>query len=127
MSARTKARVTAEWAEIRVSVPAPQAVMAKKAIAGVFGLAGVRARFSGKNPSSGHEWIPAADVFPDSSPGRLLRGLRTREDLTQAQLAEALGIHPHHVSDMERGIRNISPAMARKIERLYQVPRHFFL
>ena len=127
MPAHTKARTAIEWTEIRVSVPASQAVKAKKAIAGVFDLAGVRVRLGDDNPSDELELVPADEVFQESSPGMLLRGLRTREDLTQTQLAEALGIHPHHISDMERGVRNISPAMARKIERLYQVPRQVFL
>ena len=127
MSAHTKARATTAWAEIRVSVPTSQVAKAKKAIVGVFDLAGVRVRMNEADAADENELVPADEVFPESSPGRLLRGLRTKEDLTQAQLAEALGIHAHHVSDMERGARNISPAMARKIERLYKVPRQIFL
>lgn len=128
MSAHTKARATTGWTEIRVAVPAAQAAKARKAIFGVFDLAGVRAR-PVEDDADDDVLVPANEVFPasESTPGRLLRGLRTREGLTQAQLAEALGVHAHHISDMERGVRSISPAMARKIERLYKVSRQIFL
>jgi len=87
-------------------------------------LAGIRVRLGEAAPEG---FIPAHEVLGESSPGMLLRGLRTRENLTQAQLAEALGVHQNYVSDMERGIRAVSAAMARKIERLYHVPRQIFL
>ena len=41
------------------------------------------------------------EVFLDGHPGKILRGLRTREDLTQVQLAEKAGLKPHRVSEME--------------------------
>ena len=127
MSAHTKARATTAWAEIRVKVPAAQVAKVKKAIASVFDLAGVQAHVADAIDGDDDALMPADEVFSASTPGKLLRGLRTREDLTQAQLAKALGVHSHHISDMERGIRTISPAMARKLERIYKVPRQIFL
>ena len=126
MSAHTKARGTTAWREIRVSVPARDAGRTRKAIAGVLELAGIRARL-GEPALEGVDSIPAREVLGESSPGMLLRGLRTRENLTQMQLADALGVHQNYVSDMERGVRPVSSAMARKIERLYRVPRQIFL
>ncbi len=55
------------------------------------------------------------EIFPNSHPGNILRGLRTREDLTQAQLAEKIGIRPHHISEMEHGKRPIGRALAKKL------------
>jgi DNA-binding XRE family transcriptional regulator len=109
-----------------VSVPARDAGRTRKAIVGILELAGIRARL-GEAAPEGEGFIPAHEVLGESSPGMLLRGLRTRENLTQAQLAEALGVHQNYVSDMERGIRAVSAAMARKIERIYHVPRQVFL
>lgn len=39
--------------------------------------------------------------------GRAVRKLRLERGLTQEGLAEAAGIHPRYVSDVERGQRNI--------------------
>lgn len=64
-----------------------------------------------------HDLIPANEVFPDSHCGKILRGLRTREDLTQVQLAEKLGLRPHHISEMEHGKRVIGKAMAKRLAK----------
>lgn len=44
-----------------------------------------------------------------------LRGLRTREGLTQTELAERAGINRRHISEMENGKRPIGKAAARKL------------
>lgn len=97
--------ITGKYSEICIRVPVEN-------VAGILKLL----------KSSGHdleiserELIPADEVFPDSHPGKILRGLRTREDLTQAQLAEKIGVRPHHVSEMEHGKRVIGKAMAKKL------------
>lgn len=40
--------------------------------------------------------------------GRAVLSLRTDLRLTQEQLAERAGLHPHYVSDIERGKRNVA-------------------
>ena len=44
-----------------------------------------------------------------------LAGARFREGLTQKQLAEMIGIRPHHISEMEHGKRTIGKEMAKKL------------
>jgi transcriptional regulator with XRE-family HTH domain len=39
--------------------------------------------------------------------GHAIRNLRLTKGLTQEALAEAAGLHPRYVSDVERGRRNI--------------------
>jgi ribosome-binding protein aMBF1 (putative translation factor) len=72
--------------------------------------------------SSGHvldiserELYTAKDVFPDSHPGKIIKGLRVREGLTQQQLAEKTGLRHHHISEMEHGKRAIGKEMARRL------------
>lgn len=59
-----------------------------------------------------------AEVFPEYT-GRekeiALRAYRTREGLTQKQLAEMTGIPQHHISEMENGKRSIGKERARKL------------
>jgi transcriptional regulator with XRE-family HTH domain len=56
-----------------------------------------------------------------------LRGLRGKEDITQAELAARLGISQNMVSDMESGKRNISLKMAKRIAEEFKVPYKAFL
>ena len=59
-----------------------------------------------------------AEVFPEfvgKEQQVALRAYRTREGLTQKQLAELTGIPQHHLSDMENGKRSIGKERARKL------------
>jgi ribosome-binding protein aMBF1 (putative translation factor) len=53
--------------------------------------------------------------------GNLLAGARLKAGLTQAQLANKLGIRQNMVSDFERGRRTYSDAMAKRISQTLQV------
>ncbi|MBM3325146.1 MAG: helix-turn-helix transcriptional regulator [Calditrichaeota bacterium] len=53
--------------------------------------------------------------------GNLLAGARLKAGLTQAQLADKLGIRQNMVSDYERGRRTYSDAMAKRISQTLQV------
>jgi DNA-binding XRE family transcriptional regulator len=53
--------------------------------------------------------------------GNLLAGARLKAGLTQAQLAEKLGIRQNMVSDYERGRRTCSEAMAMRLSKTLQV------
>ena len=59
--------------------------------------------------------VSADQVFPESSPGKILRGARGLKEMTQVQLAKLVGVRPAHISDMENGRRSISKEMARKL------------
>jgi DNA-binding XRE family transcriptional regulator len=53
--------------------------------------------------------------------GNILMGARLKAGLTQAQLADKLGIRQNMVSDYERGRRTYSDAMAKRISKTLQV------
>lgn len=53
--------------------------------------------------------------------GNLLAGARLRAGLTQAQLADKLGIRQNMVSDYERGRRMYSDAMAERLSQTLAV------
>ena len=62
----------------------------------------------------------------DERPGRMLRGLRLREGLTQAQLADAIGVPQSRISAYEKNIRSIPRDKAVKLaEQLHSVPENF--
>ncbi|MBI2355515.1 MAG: helix-turn-helix transcriptional regulator [Deltaproteobacteria bacterium] len=59
-----------------------------------------------------------AEAFPEyigKEAQVALRAYRTREGLTQKQLAESTGIPQHHISEMENGKRSIGKERAKKL------------
>ncbi len=116
--------IDSTMAEISLSVPAAKAVHVLEAIKGVLTLAGHKVR---RVNADGEELIPASEVFPNGNPAMALRGLRVKEDITQAELAERLGISQNMVSEMESGKRNISVKMAKRIGDTFQVPYKIFI
>lgn len=66
-------------------------------------------------------------VTEESLSGRLLRGGRVKEGLTQAQLATLVGIPQRHVSEMENGKRPIGKEMAKRLGAALKVGYKVFL
>lgn len=64
---------------------------------------------------SERESFSSDEVFLDSHPGEILKGLRVREGTTQAQLSEKTGLNTRHISEMELGKRPIGKAMAKRL------------
>jgi transcriptional regulator with XRE-family HTH domain len=57
----------------------------------------------------------------------MLRAARTREDLTQMQLARLTGIPQRHLSEMEQGKRPIGKDRAKRLAEALQVDYRVFL
>lgn len=76
---------------------------------------------------TGDDLVDSDEIFANVTPGMILRGLRVKEDITQAELAERLSITQNMVSDMESGRRNISLKMARRISEELKVPYKMFV
>ena len=57
----------------------------------------------------------------------MLRGSRHKAELTQEQVAAALGISQHHISEMENGKRPIGKEMALRFGRLFKTDYRKFL
>ena len=110
--------------EINLSIPAAKARVILDAISGMLPMAGLKVR---RINSEGEEVVSASEVFADASPAKALRGLRVKEDITQVELAEKLGISQNMVSDMESGKRNISLKMAKRIGETFNIPYKAFL
>ena len=56
-----------------------------------------------------------------STPGQVLKRYRKRNDMSQAELGEKLGIAKQNISAMERGSRGISKAIARDLAEIFQI------
>jgi plasmid maintenance system antidote protein VapI len=55
----------------------------------------------------GEELYAFEEFFPDADPGRILRGFRNRDGMTQEELAAKLGSTQTRVSELESGKRPI--------------------
>lgn len=86
-----------------------------------------KVRFNSKAKKQRDTLYSVEEVFPDSSPAMLLRGLRGKQDLIQKEFAERLSISQHHVSEMETGKRTITLEMAKRIGETFGVSYKIFL
>ena len=59
--------------------------------------------------------------------GVLLKGLRTREGLTQIQFARKIHVTQANLSNMENGRRPIGKKLAKRIEKVFKVNYRYFL
>jgi DNA-binding XRE family transcriptional regulator len=75
--------------------------------------------------------VPWRDAYPEYSEaqliGKALIGARSREGLTQTQLAELTGIPQRHISEMENGKRPIGKEMAKRLEKALNIGYKTFL
>ena len=127
MWAHMKTQTIGELTEIRLTVPSTYAEPLGQAINSLLELTRLTKNNSRQANEEGEELHPAAAVFPEGHPGLSLRGLRTREGITQRELAARLGLRQHHVSEMEKGVRPITLEMAKRIGGAYNVSYKVFL
>lgn len=73
------------------------------------------------------EDVPMEEVFPDRSPGTMLRGLRYREELTQEEFAKRVGIPRRHISEMENNKRPIGKQNAKRFAEAFNIDPRVFL
>lgn len=76
--------------------------------------------------------IPASDVLPELAddalrPATMLRGARYKAGWTQKDLANALDMKQHHVSEMENGKRPIGKAMAKRLAEVLECDYRIFV
>lgn len=124
MSAHMKMQTTGKSTDIIFTIPTKDAIKVQKALAGFFDLAGYKIR---QVNDEGEEIFSVAEVFPERTPGMLLRGLRGKTEMTQEELSERLGITQTRISELEMGKRDISREMAKKLGEVFQVTYKMFL
>ncbi len=76
--------------------------------------------------------VPWREAFKDeieaySEGGLMLRGSRQKAEMTQKDLAEALEISQHHISEMENGKRPIGKLMAKRLAEIFKCNYRKFL
>jgi DNA-binding XRE family transcriptional regulator len=88
----------------------------------VHGKNAAKIREYAKKLEAGEEQTFTIDeVFPDRANFSALRVYRTREDLTQPELAAKVGIPQRHISEMENRKRVIGKEIARRLAEILGV------
>ena len=120
-----KRQTTNDFVDIYLrGVPSDKAEMVKEAIEKILKLAGMPLK---SMEEFDDRLYSIEEVFPDFHIGHALRGLRSREGLTQKQLAEMIGAKPSHISEMENGKRPIGKEMAKRLARALRTEYKVFL
>ncbi|GJM06435.1 MAG: hypothetical protein DHS20C10_01690 [marine bacterium B5-7] len=78
------------------------------------------------------DYVDAEAVFSDliekyGEAGITLRGLRTREGLSQVKFAEIVGITQQNLSAMENGRRGVGKALAKRIAAKFDLDYRWLL
>ena len=121
----TKMQTTNDFVEIHLrGIPSAKAELVKEAIEKILDLAGMSLQSKEKDNDRVYS---IEEVFPDFHTGNALRGLRSREGLTQKQLAEMIGARPTHISEMENGKRPIGKGMAKRLAKALRTDYKIFL
>lgn len=76
--------------------------------------------------------ISSQIVFADlekqlTKAGALLKGLRTREGLSQVNFAKKINVTQANLSNMENGRRPIGKIIAKRIEKIFKVDYRYFI
>jgi len=120
MSVRTKEHPTDAQCTLAFMGPVERAEAARAALHAL-GFAEAETR----------DTVPWREVFPPipeaERPGRMLRAARSKEDLSQIQLAQLTGIPQRHLSEMEHGKRAIGKERAKKLAEVLKIDYHAFL
>jgi DNA-binding XRE family transcriptional regulator len=92
-------------------------------------VVGILGKLSGKSKS---DWVLSDHVFEDlhdkyTKVGSVLRGARLREELTQKELANKIGVGQSDIANMEHGRRPIGKAMAKRLAKALHTDYRVFL
>jgi len=79
-----------------------------------------------EHPSDSTPWRDVAGQR-GNVPASVLRGARSKEEITQTALSELTGIPQRHISEMERGKRPIGKESAKKLAKALNTDYRVFL
>jgi len=122
MQEHMKESITVVFADVCIRVPVTEVDRVKSAFSKFLDLAGVQYSIPGDE-----DLLTWEKAFPELGPGDVLKGARDRQGLTQTELAEKIGVKPHHISEMERRKRSIGKNMARRLARALNTGYKVFL
>jgi antitoxin component HigA of HigAB toxin-antitoxin module len=113
--------------ELTLRFPTEEAPKITDIITGLFRLTGHEITDEEEEEIDDDKRYTLEEVFPDLCPAMILRGFRSSRELSQAELAEKLGIKQSRLSELESGKRPISRKMAAKLGKIFDMPPKTFI
>ena len=80
-----------------------------------------------ENETESVETVFSGLIAECGEPAVLLKGLRTKEGLSQIEFADAIGVTQQNLSAMENGRRTIGKEIAKRIAKKFGVDYRMFL
>ena len=125
MQARMKTQTIGDSTETSLTVPSIEAKRIYDAIISILNVAKLQTQLI--NDDDGEELYSIEDVFPNGSQSMALRGLRTREGLSNKEFADGLGISESYLLSLENGENPITQELAELIASKYNTLARVFL
>lgn len=124
MSAPMKKLLTKDKLPIQIGSKRPRIYLVPKRVAKA--ITEILKEYEQKDTLAWREALK--DVFKDSSEqATILRGARLKEEMTQKELALKLGIGQAYISQIEKGNRQISVSLAKKLAKVFNTSYKVFL
>ena len=127
MSEPMKKQTMEHFAGIHVDLDSPEGTELMEALQKIAKLSGVPYFVTRPEGAGENELITIDQAFPDMGPKDALAGARLMAELTQARLAAMIGVHRHHISEMETGKRKITPETAKRLAKALNTSYKIFL
>lgn len=54
--------------------------------------------------------------------GKKVKELREKRDMSQGDVAKKIGVHPSYISQIERGVQNVSLKGMERLAKIFNVP-----
>ena len=54
--------------------------------------------------------------------GKKIKELREKRDMSQGDVAKKIGVHPSYISQIERGVQNVSLKGMERLAKVFNVP-----
>jgi DNA-binding XRE family transcriptional regulator len=119
---------TDKTTDIILTIPKDKVPAVTEAITGLFRFAGHELRpLEDEEDIDDDKLYTIEEAFPDFCPATILHGARLTFELTQAELAEKLGIKQSHISEMESGKRHIPRKTAAKLGKIFNLSTETFI
>ena len=118
MPERMRESITTNFADVCIRVPKAEVNRVRSAFSQFLDLAGVQYSITDNDDEGMVTW---EEAFPELGAGSVLQGARDREELTQAELADKIGVSRQTIISLEQGRFIPSLPTAFKIAKAFGV------
>jgi len=66
--------------------------------------------------------LPYSDMDISKKFGKRVRELREKREMSQGDVAKKIGVHPSYISQIERGVQNVSLRGMERLAKVFNIP-----